>query len=144
MMKTTQTFLKLILVLSLATGIQSCKKSDSDTQAPSLVVLSPNSGDQFSSGSDITVIATFHDYIELGKYRLVIRWNTDAQNVSPNPEASSWEYLLEVPLSGKNEAINKKITVPENIRLGKYDMILYCLDKAGNETFKTDTIGLAN
>ena len=139
-MKTTQTLLKLILLLFLASGIQSCKKSDTDTQSPSIVMLEPNSGDQFSSGSTLSVIATFHDYIELDKYRIVIRWNTDVQNISPNPETAAWDFLVEEPLSGNNKSINKIIIVPANIKLGNYDLILYCIDKAGNEVSKTEIV----
>lgn len=139
-MKTTQTLLKLIMLLFLASGIQSCKKSDTDNQSPSIVMLEPNSGDQFSSGSTLSVIATFHDYIELGKYRIVIRWNTDAQNISPNPETAAWDFLVEEPLSGNNKSINKIINVPANIKLGNYDLILYCIDKAGNEVSKTEIV----
>ncbi len=139
-MKTTQTLLKLIILLFLTSGIQSCKKSDTDTQSPSIVMLEPNSGDQFSSGSTLSVIATFHDYIELGKYRIVIRWNTDVQNISPNPETTAWDFLVEEPLSGNNKSINKIINVPANIKLGNYDLILYCTDKAGNEVSKTEIV----
>jgi hypothetical protein len=132
-MKTTQTLLKLILLIFLTSDIQSCKKSDIDTQSPSIFVLLPATGDQFSTGSSVSVVATLHDYVELGKYRIEIRWNTDAQNISSNPNVAPWVFLLEEPLTGTNQAISKKITIPGNIRLGNYDVILYCLDKTGNE-----------
>ena len=143
-MRTKTTLLKLILLLFLASGIQSCKKTDTDTQAPSIVVLLPNTGDHFIPGSNLTVVATFHDYIELGSYRIVIRWNTDIQNISPNPAVAPWDYLLEEPISGNNNSINKIIDVPENIRMGDYDLIVTCFDKAGNEVSKTDTISITN
>lgn len=143
-MKTTQTLLKFILLLFLAPGLQSCKKSDTDTQSPSIVVLLPNTGDHFMPGSNLTVAATFQDYVELGTYRVAIRWNTDAQNVSPNPTAASWDYLMEEPITGNNKSINKLIDVPDNIRMGNYDLILTCIDKAGNEVSKTVTINIIN
>ena len=139
----TTTLLKLMMLFVLATFIQSCKKSHADTQSPSIVVLAPNAGQQFSSGSNLSVVATFHDYINLGNYRIVIRWNNVSQNISPNPQVAAWNFILEEPLSGNNSSINKSINVPLNIRLGEYEMILYCNDKAGNEVSKTNIIKIA-
>ncbi len=139
-MNTTQTILKLIMLLVLATGIQSCKKSDTDTQPPSIFVMLPATGDQFSTGTSVSVVATLHDYVELGKYRIEIRWNTNAQNISSNPAVAPWVFLLEEPLSGNNQTINKKITIPGNIRLGNYDLTVYCTDKTGNESSGTEII----
>lgn len=136
--------MKLILLLLIASGIQSCEKSDIDNQSPSIVVLQPNSGDPFSPGSNLTVVATFHDYIDLGKYNIEIKWNTDEQNISPDPTITPWDYFLEEPISGNNKAINKTINVPEDIRLGNYDLILSCFDKAGNTVSKTVIVNIAN
>jgi hypothetical protein len=55
-----------------------------------------------------------------------------------------WDYLPEEPISENNKSINKIINVPLNIRLGDYDLIMYCFDKAGNKVSKTDIISIAN
>ncbi len=139
-MRTTHTLLKLIMLLFLASGLQRCKKSDTDTQSPSIFIMLPATGDQFSTGSSVSVVATLHDYVELGKYRIEVRWNTNAQNISSNPNVAPWVFLLEGPLSGTNQTINKKITIPGNIRLGNYDLTVYCIDKTGNESSGTEII----
>ena len=124
---------KFLCFLFFILSIQSCKKSTVDTQLPFMVVLSPESGNVYTSSSKINVVATLHDYVELARYKIEIRWNEDAQNISPNPNIAPWFYFTEEQISGKNTSLSKAIDVPEDIRFGNYDLILSCFDKAGNE-----------
>jgi hypothetical protein len=138
------TLMKILILLLLTTIILGCKKSDKDTQLPSIVLLQPVNNDQFEPGKDFTIVATFQDYVELASYRISIRWENKGQNISPNPESPAWEVNKEGTLSGKLEARNVKINVDENIRQGNYELIITCVDKAGNEASRVTIIRITD
>jgi hypothetical protein len=143
-MKLQTTLMKILILLLLTTIILGCKKSDKDTQLPSIVLLQPVNNDQFEPGKDFTIVATFQDYVELASYRISIRWDNKAQNISPNPESPAWEVNKEGTLSGKLEALNIKINVDENIRQGNYELIITCVDKTGNEASRVTIIRITD
>jgi hypothetical protein len=143
-MKLQTTLMKIVILLLLTTIILGCKKSDEDTQLPSIVLLQPVNNDQFEPGKDFTIVATFQDYVELASYRISIRWDSKGQNISPNPESPAWEVNKEGTLSGKLEALNIKINVDENIRQGNYELIITCVDKAGNEASRVTIIRITD
>jgi hypothetical protein len=142
---THQTILmKALIMLLLVISAFSCKKSDKDTQLPSIVLLQPVNNDQFEPGKDFTIVATFQDYVELASYRISISWENKGQNISPNPESPAWEVNKEGTLSGKLEALNIKINVDENIRQGNYELIITCVDKTGNEASRVTIIRITD
>ncbi len=143
-MKLQTTLMKILILLLLTTSILGCKKSDKDTQLPSIVLLQPGNNDQFAPGKHFTIVATFQDYVELASYRISIRWDSKGQNISPNPESPAWEVNKEGTLSGKLEARNVKINVDENIRQGNYELIITCKDKAGNEASRVTIISITD
>ncbi|MCD8043866.1 MAG: DUF4625 domain-containing protein [Tannerellaceae bacterium] len=148
----TNNFLFYILSFVLATFfLSACDKDDesNDTSAPEIELLAPAEGAHLQIGKAIHFEANFSDNIMLGSYKIAIHDNFDNHghgSKSDTEESTAFEYFGTWSLEGqKNAYIHQHdITIPEKTIPGDYHMLVYCTDKAGNETYVVRNIILTN
>jgi hypothetical protein len=87
-----------------------------------------------TGGDTLSFTAIFTDDEELSQYKIDIHENFDCHG---HGKTSDWSVLQIIDLNGKEEVINKKIPVPQNVTAGKYHFIIQLVDAAGNQAQNT-------
>ncbi|MCD7975685.1 MAG: DUF4625 domain-containing protein [Tannerellaceae bacterium] len=144
-------FLYSLCLLVASTLFVSC--DDGDTTKPVINLISPAEGAHLKIGntSGVHFEAEFSDDEMLGSYKIDIHNNFDdhghgTKSESEEKKTVDFEYSGNWDLSGyKNTTVHHHdIKIPENATPGKYHMVVYCLDKAGNESYVARNILLTN
>lgn len=130
-MKTIKT-LPFILLLLIELIITSCKRTKPDETVPSLIVSNPTSGQTYNAGSNIELKALFSDDIALSQYKIDIHDAFDDH--SHKMAVVPWAAIIIEDLAGTSQSIIKEINIPSDAAAGRYDLLIYCLDAAGNES----------
>jgi len=115
----------------------SCKKDDVDNTKPTIVINEPEEEEQFALGSELHLDVDFTDNVELHQYKVDIH---SAEGHIHKSTSEKWVFEKVYDLSGmKNKNVHALIDIPATIDTGDYHVIIYCTDKAGNESnaFKT-------
>jgi hypothetical protein len=136
---------KTILYISIATifiAFASCNENE-DLIKPVINLIEPEDEAAFKPGSAIHFEMELSDDTELKSYKVEIHSNFDGHGHSatiakvrtleiqvPFSYSNSWD------VSGlKNTHIHHhEIVIPENATTGHYHFMVYCTDKAGNES----------
>ncbi len=134
----------LALGLGLALGFASCKKEDKDNEKPVINLKAPKDGAKLTIGKDVHFDCEFSDNKELASYKVDIHNAFDGHTHKTRGEEHKHD---EVPfkfekswdLSGsKSKPVHHheiKIEMEgKHIKAGKYHLLVYCKDKAGNES----------
>lgn len=145
-------FLMISMFIATAMLTVSCSKDEDpkeekDTTKPQINLQSPANETSFNPGDAIDFSAEFTDNVALGSYKIDIHFNDghDHKAVAAEGEWSyqqSWTFAPELT----NETVShNEIVIPEEvdgvpILGGEYHFLVYCIDKAGNETFVTHEI----
>lgn len=77
----------------------------------------------------------FTDDVALSQYKIDIHNNFDCHSHGRLLQDGSepWFVSRIEKLEGNAQRIVEKLTVPENVTAGNYHLLIYCLDKVGNE-----------
>lgn len=163
----------LIAVFSFSLLSTSCGGGGSDDpvtpvdkEAPKATIKSPAENAKLYIGSEIDFKADFSDNEALASYKINIHINEgnhehsikgDLPSLRGVLEEMAFSYEKPFTIAGnpKTYTAEEKIDVPMNVtdpsnssqkltKPGKYHMVIYLLDKAGNETIVVRNIQLAN
>lgn len=76
----------------------------------------------------------FVDDVELSQYKIDIHHNFDCHGHGRIKNTGEpWFVARIVKLSGREQRITERLTVPANVTAGNYHLLFYCLDKLGRE-----------
>jgi hypothetical protein len=144
------------VLLGLVFWVQSCKKTEVDTKAPTLTFSSqsPNFSKQLVCGDDqdsvisasssqiIQSVVTLKDDVELSQLKVEIHSDFDCHEhgggttytapTRTNRTTTDWEFDKTYTLSGKELKQDVSLSVPANATAGNYHYELNVLDKSGN------------
>lgn len=122
-----------ILLISVVTF--SCSKDDEDLKKPVIELISPQDHDEFHPGENIHFEASFSDDTELSEYKIDIHFDDGHDHKSFKDGGYEWHYTHTAKLSGKSQMVHHDISIPADARHGDYHFMVFCTDKAGNESF---------
>ncbi len=133
---------KPIFILSiLGLLITACNDdNDIDTNPPQIEVESPHDGQHVHPGEIIHFDAEFSDNVGLGQFKIDIHYGGDHSHKGAFADEPKWSWEHIGDLSGRNRHVHLDIEVPDSIHDGKYHMLVYCTDQAGNESWTALTI----
>jgi hypothetical protein len=124
---------------------------DGDTTKPVINLIEPEEGDSILIGdkNGIHFDAEFSDNEMLASYKVEIHNNFDSHthgSLRAAEETVAFAFDSIWNLSGKRNADvhHHDIKVPENATEGKYHLMVYCVDAAGNESHVARNIVLSH
>lgn len=124
-------------MLMITFTLSACDKEDVDSTKPTIVINEPEEEEQFALGAELHLDVDFADDVELHQYKVDIH---SAEGHNHKSTSEKWVFEQVYDLSGmKNKNVHDLIDIPATIDTGDYHVIIYCTDKAGNESnaFKT-------
>lgn len=142
-MKTKVNFsiLPVISIFMVSFLFTACEdNNDNDTTPPTINLLEPAEGDVLKIGSDIHFELELSDNEMLGSYKVDVHSNFDGHThsraIKNEGETIAFSFQKSWDLSDqKNAKIHHhEIVIPENATPGKYHLMVFCTDKAGNES----------
>lgn len=145
--------MKSIHYISICTLLLSACDSGSedekpDTQVPSISLEDSNPGYSTDnicglpethvfpllSEQTLEIDLHFTDDKELSQYKIDIHHNFDCHSHGRRSETGEPWFVARIEkLEGKEQQITERLTVPANVAAGDYHLLVYCLDKVGNE-----------
>lgn len=145
--------MKLLKYMALSLLWLSACSSDSDvekpdTEIPKIVLETSNPGygtDDICglpethvfpllSEQTLKLELAFSDDVELSQYKIDIHHNFDCHTHGRVKEVGvPWFVARIEKLEGKRQRIVEELAVPANVTAGNYHLLVYCLDKVGNE-----------
>lgn len=139
------------ILLSGAVLLNSCDKED--TKKPVINLIEPEDEEVFFTGTEIHFEAEFSDDTELASYKIDIHFDDGHTHKSAGlvdevefSFQKSWDFE-----PGKKNALihHHEIVIPELIdgkpvKTGHYHFMVFCTDKAGNESFVAIEIEIEN
>jgi uncharacterized membrane protein len=134
-MKLMRLITTIIFVATAYLIITSCSKDKADNVKPTINLISPSDHDQFHPGETISFEANFSDDTELSQFKIDIHFNDGHEHKSIAGVKQEWDYEHIGELSGKTQNIQMEIEIPEDAAHGEYHFMVFCTDKAGNESF---------
>lgn len=156
-------FLTVVILVALSVSFISCEKENIDTQKPTIQILEPGANEHLLIGDEegVHFEVEFADNIALKSYKVDIHSNFDGHTHSHAPAKvqatttadsvafsynNSWNDILDK----KNATVHHHdIKIPamvngQPVKEGNYHLLVYCVDKAGNESFEARDIVLTN
>jgi hypothetical protein len=128
----------------LALTITGCK-DESDTQKPVINLIEPVEGDVIKIGSEhgVHFEAEFSDNEALASYKISVHPNFDGHQHAILRSGAvdfefdkSWLLYDDDNPEPKNVSVHHhEIKVPEDATPGAYHLMVYCTDKAGNQSY---------
>lgn len=106
-----------------------CKKSDQI--APFVEMSKPMDLDNFLSGDDIQLNASYTDDIELIQYSVDVNIENVEQYNKKSDILSPFSYSRFFGLSGTEVFISEKIPIPVEVATGVYEFKTFCVDFTG-------------
>lgn len=145
-------FFVSILSAILGVSFVSCDKDEaSDTVKPVITLGAPKNGAELLIGADVHFEADFSDDVMLGSYLIEIHSNFENHtHKAPATRAGKAEkpffFKKSYSLSGKRNAHvhHHDIVIPANATAGKYHLMIYCTDAAGNQSLVARDIVLSH
>ena len=140
--------LSIFVISSLI--ISSCTNDeDSDVIKPIINLIEPCQDDTLKIGDEVHFEAEFSDDVMLSSYMIEIHSNFNDHNHSSLTKSEedniAFSYKKSFDISGKKNSYehHHDIFVPENTIAGKYHLMIYCTDAAGNESYVARNIVLS-
>jgi hypothetical protein len=144
----------ILYLLFMAFGVLmvSCSKDDKDTTKPQILIEEPAMNQVFYPGDEIHFGAEFIDNVELRSYKIDIHANEDSHDHKSTRGEGEWSFQKswEFEAGKKNAGIHHdEIVIPAEvdgvpIHTGDYHFLVYCTDKAGNESWVSVNIEIQN
>ncbi len=146
--------IKTSIVLLALAALTSCEKKG-DTEPPTIELVSPANGDTLWVGSGIHLDAEFSDNVELGSYKISIHSNFNDhshKSAQQDNDHVAWNYQTTwdfEPGSRNAHIHHHEVQVPNEldghgVATGKYHFMVYCVDKAGNESWVARSVVIAH
>ncbi len=137
-----KTRLSLSVILLAVFAFISCENQLGDTTKPQIDLIAPADGDTLFAGDHIHFSMEVSDDVALGSYKVEIHNNFDGHthdHVSPmhdhEEEPFAFNRVWSDIADKRNAHVHHhEIEIPSDVALGDYHFIVYCSDKAGNET----------
>lgn len=129
-------FLFLSAIIAFSLYFAACNKDDNDNTPPTIVIEEPEANDSLRPGSNLHFGAEFTDNVMLKKYKVDIH-SAEGHTHATKATASDsvWLFQKTYDISGqKNATVHEMIPIPSNAKEGKYHLVAYCTDEAGNES----------
>jgi hypothetical protein len=126
-------YITILAVLSFT----ACNTEEVDTEKPVITINEPHDHDHFKPGGNIHFDAEFSDNVGLKQFKIDIHYGGDHTHKSTGIKLqdNEWSYIYTGDLEGRNKHFQMDISIPEDVKYGDYDFIVYCSDQAGNESF---------
>lgn len=142
----------ILLLLSIGVVLTSCSKDDKDTTKPQIMILEPSDDQVFYPGEAIHFGAEFIDNEELSSYKIDIHPNEDGHDHKSTRGEGEWIFQKSWQFeAGKRNANihHEEIVIPVEvdgspIHTGDYHFLVYCTDKAGNESWIAISVEIQN
>ncbi len=131
------------IILMFIVVFSSCSKNDGDTQKPEILIDEPFDGQVLFAGDDLHFEAYFLDNMELKSYKIDIHPNEDGHDHKSTDDEGEWSFQKswDFEPGQRNIQVNHhEIVIPSMIdgvaiHTGDYHFLVYCTDKAGNESW---------
>lgn len=149
-MKKTSFYASLICLLTVSSQLFiACDKDDKgDTTKPVITLHEPEEGQVLKIGGDVHFEMDLADDVMLKSYKIDIHNNFDNHTHANTKSGDEVPFVFrkEYDVSGQRTAHihHHDIVIPENAHEGKYHLMVYCLDAAGNESRVTRNIVLSH
>lgn len=129
--------INFISVFAVLTVLFSCSTDDNsgtDTQKPTIEILTPTDGDILHTGEEFHVDIDFSDNVALASYKIDIHFAGDGHSHEKSMnDPIEWTYETIGTLSEMEDNIHLDISIPESTKNGEYHFGVYATDKAGNQ-----------
>ncbi len=112
-----------------------CSSDEIDTEAPVILLHSPIDHQEFHPGGQIYFHADFSDNVGLSQFKIDIHFGEGHDHKSATSGENEWSYEYIGELEGQDQKVEMYIDIPLDALHGEYDLLVYCTDKAGNESF---------
>lgn len=126
--------LNVFIVSLVLLSVVSCNKNV-DNEKPIIIDATLN-GINISpvilNGENAILKATLKDNEALGEYKVDIHDAFDG-HTHGKTAASPWSTIITNKIEGEEYQLDLPISVPEDAAAGPYHLLLYCIDKEGNE-----------
>lgn len=126
--------LNTITVLLLLLTVASCNKNV-DNEKPVILNATLNDANVNTvvlNGENAILKATLKDNEALGEYKIDIHDAFDG-HAHGKTAATPWSTIIINKIEGKEYQLELPIAVPADAAAGPYHLMLYCIDKEGNE-----------
>ncbi|MBP5234993.1 MAG: DUF4625 domain-containing protein [Bacteroidales bacterium] len=140
-MKRINYILAAVAVASLVFTTDSCKKDEGDVTPPVISLEEPEEGDEFLIGGEhgMHFECDFSDNVALASYKIDIHYN-DGEYAHEHSKAVENLFSFQktyTDIAGKKNAHvhQHDVVIPETAPEGKYHLMVYCTDEAGNESY---------
>lgn len=135
----------LLLSASIFTA---CDKDDSDVTPPVIKLAEPENGDSLLIGDahGVHLEMDLSDNVMLKSYKIDVHNNFDNHSHTKAGDGTkAYSFSKEYDLTGKREAHihHHDIKIPEDATPGRYHLVIYCTDAAGNEAHVAHDIVLS-
>lgn len=148
-MRTTTIIRVSIAALASLFILSACSESDAaDTTKPVINLIEPADNDTLRIGADVHLEMELSDDVMLGSYKIEIHnnFNDHTHGTKTVAEEMPFAFNRSWDLTGKRNATihHHEIVIPENAQPGKYHLMVYCTDEAGNESYAARSIVLSH
>lgn len=151
-MKRTRVVFLALLLASLTLSIASCKKHENkDTEKPTITIAEPEEGEYVLVGKSMHLEMDLSDNEALASYKINVHNASDGHSHGATRQGGSgskpffYEKVHEEIAGQRNAHVHThEVVIPADAKLGKYHLMVYCTDKAGNETYRAIGIELTN
>ncbi|MEG1617255.1 MAG: DUF4625 domain-containing protein [Bacteroidales bacterium] len=150
-MRSSILFKSLFLSAGIAFLLNSCtEKEMTDTVKPVINLIEPAQGETLRIGNEVHLEMELSDNEALGAYKIEIHSNFDDHGHGSASRAATESVAFSFNRSWtlapqKNTLIHHhEIVIPENAMEGKYHLMVFCTDMAGNESYIARNIVLSH
>lgn len=133
-------------IILFSTLFSACTNDSEDVSKPVINLIEPEDGHALKIGAAVHFEMELSDDTELRSYKVDIHNNFDGHNhTKAVSETVDFTYSKSWDVSGlKNTLVHHhEIVIPANATPGNYHLMVYCTDKAGNETYVARKIVLS-
>ena len=129
----------LCLLAVSAVLFTACEKENSDVTKPVIKLEEPENGDTLLIGDThgVHLEMDLSDDVMLKSYKIDVHNNFDGHSHTRAGDGTTpFSFKKEYDLTGKREAHihHHDIKIPDTATPGKYHLMIYCTDEAGNES----------
>lgn len=155
-MKRTSVIVLAVLLGSLAVAVSSCKKNDSskDTEKPVIEIHEPEENEYVLVGKGMHLEMDLSDNEALASYKINVHNAFDGHSHSSTAPTRhegeekkpfAYEKIHNEITGQKNAHVHThEVVIPADAHLGAYHLMVYCTDKAGNESWRAVKINVTD
>jgi len=123
--------LKFVLLIALLLAlIVGCKKED--TEKPVITISSPTEASSYKQGETINVVGKITDNENLKQYKIDFHIGNGHSHGKMQTTTADFEFEDIRDIEGKTYDLNLNITLPDNVTVGEYHLIIDATDQSGN------------